>query len=60
MLRTRSPASPDPSMTAGEGDHVALYATEDQIARLVLGEGKDIGPPAISSGSDDDLGDVVP
>jgi hypothetical protein len=37
---------------------VALYATKGQIARLVLGEGKDIGPPAISAGPDDELRDL--
>jgi hypothetical protein len=45
-------------MTATEAEHVALYATEDQIARLVLGKGKDIIPPAISAGPDDDLWDL--
>jgi hypothetical protein len=59
MDRTMAPKpSQDPNMTAAEAEHVALYATEDQIARLVLGKGKDIGPRALWAGPDDELRDL--
>ena len=50
--------SPGPNTTAAEAEHVALYATEDQIARLVLGKRESIAARVISADPDDELQDL--